>query len=319
MGTAGAMIRSVCMKASPTSPVDPWRVPVEWLSRSEDGRGEPVALIHGFLASNAIWRVDALAEALAGTDAIALPLPGHFPWQLGPRQARSLLAETEELVDLYCMALERVFRHRPVRLVGHSSGGMIALEIARRRPDLVADVFVFGAVGSGTADDSAFLFRRVLKTPVIGRVVCHAALFWWLSGPRNFRSGLRSACAEEADWPFSIDALREDLRRSHRGALRAVGHWIAAREMFAYCKEIKAPTCMLLGTADPVSSPVHQLRLLRALPRAYAVLLRTGHLPIAEKPKAFAQAVSAWLDRVPKGPPASRTRHLAQPVMEGAS
>jgi pimeloyl-ACP methyl ester carboxylesterase len=317
-GTANRIIRSDRMQASPLYSVGPYGVPVEWLSRSDGRHGEPVVLIHGFLASNAIWRVAALGEALRGNDAIALPLPGHYPWRLEPEATRRLLSVTERLVHAYCAALERLFGRRPVRLVGHSSGGMIALEIARRRPDLVADIFVFGAVGSGTADNCARLFRRILKAPVIGPAVCHTALWWWLSGPQNFRSGLRSACAKEADWPFDLDALRHDLRRSHRGALRAVGHWLAARDMFSYCDEIGVPTCVLLGTADPVSSPRHQLRLLRALPRAHAVLLRAGHLPIAEEPTAFARAVSVWLDRGPGGHSTSRIACLSKPFMAWA-
>jgi pimeloyl-ACP methyl ester carboxylesterase len=307
------------MQAPPTSPVDPCQVPVEWLTRSKDGQGDAVALIHGFLASNAIWRVEALGDALADTDAVALPLPGHFPWRLDPEQTRALLADTERLVDAYCKALEGVSGGRPVRLVGHSSGGMIVLEIARRRPDLVTDVFVFGAVGSGMANDCAPVLRRILKMPVIGPTVSHTALFWWLSGPRNFRSGLRSACGEDLDWPLDLDALRHDLNRSHWGALRVVGHWIAGREMFAYCNEIGVPTCVLLGTADPVSSPSHQLRLVRALPRAHAMLLRAGHIPIAEKPAAFAQAVAAWLNRLSRGETASPSHHDRQPAMEAAS
>jgi pimeloyl-ACP methyl ester carboxylesterase len=317
-GTVGVIARSEGMTARCTSPDDLDEVPIEWIARAGVEGGDAVAMVHGFLASNAVWRVDAFREALAGSDAIAMPLPGHAPWTIDAAETGRLLAVTERLVLAYCRALERAFGNRPVRLVGHSSGGMVVLEIARRRPDLVSDVFVFGAVGSGQADDSAPLFRQLLKMPAIGPLICHGALLWWLSGPRNFRAGLRSACGAEVDWPFDLDALRRDLNSSDWGALRAVGHWVAAREMFSYCDEIDAPTCMLLGTADPVSSPTHQLRLLRALPRAYAVVLQAGHLPIAEKPRAFARTVSAWLDRVPQRPPGLAAQSAPGTAMEAA-
>jgi pimeloyl-ACP methyl ester carboxylesterase len=95
------------------------------------------------------------------------------------------------------------------------------------------------------------------------------------------------------------------LRRCNTAVLHALGLWVRRRDLFRTCKQIEVPICVLLCTADPVSPPEHQLRLLRALPQAHAVMLNVGHLPNFERPRAFARAVRSWLDDAwPRSPAA---------------
>jgi pimeloyl-ACP methyl ester carboxylesterase len=95
------------------------------------GEGAPLLLLHGTASSREVWRplLDRLA---AGNDVIAVDLPGH-----GRSPATSLTppewaGEVTELLDH--QDLERV------AVVGHSSGGWTALELAKlgRTKDVLA-------------------------------------------------------------------------------------------------------------------------------------------------------------------------------------
>lgn len=95
---------------------------VEYL---DQGRGEPVVLLHSSGASGAQWR--ALAERLSGRYRVIAPdLYGYgatAPWP--GRGAFSLAREAEIALAMLELADE------PAHLIGHSYGGALALHVAR--------------------------------------------------------------------------------------------------------------------------------------------------------------------------------------------
>ncbi|MEJ2666703.1 MAG: alpha/beta fold hydrolase [Deinococcales bacterium] len=83
------------------------------------GRGSPVALVHGNLASHRYWQ-ELLAGPPAGTELIAMDLPnfgasGPLPEPLSIRAYGEALASFLRALEL-----------PPVTLVGHSLGGAVA-------------------------------------------------------------------------------------------------------------------------------------------------------------------------------------------------
>jgi pimeloyl-ACP methyl ester carboxylesterase len=91
---------------------------------ADDGAGPPVVLIHSSVSGNRQWR--ALTEELRGRyRVLALNLYGYgetAPWPAGEPQT---LAAQAELVLAVCEGLQQ-----PIRLVGHSFGGSVALRAA---------------------------------------------------------------------------------------------------------------------------------------------------------------------------------------------
>jgi pimeloyl-ACP methyl ester carboxylesterase len=87
--------------------------------------------------------------------------PGPFP--------RTTAREADEVV----LALERAGEAGPFLWTGHSFGGLLAANIARRRPDITAgvmlldptppDVLIYGPPNPGLAQMSAGVLSRVLK------------------------------------------------------------------------------------------------------------------------------------------------------------
>jgi pimeloyl-ACP methyl ester carboxylesterase len=94
-------------------------------------------LVHGSWHGGWCWeRVTPLLRA-AGHEVLAPDLPGHGP------HAPPVERPYERYVPFVCDLLDE--QPEPVVLVGHSSGGMIISEAARRRPDRLAALIYLAA------------------------------------------------------------------------------------------------------------------------------------------------------------------------------
>jgi pimeloyl-ACP methyl ester carboxylesterase len=235
-----------------------------------------------------------LAALVSRNDAVALPLPGHHPWDLAPDALAGLL-RGDKLAEAYAEALRITFDGRPVRLIGHSTGALVALEVARLHPELVAGVCVVGALRNGRLLGSRSLLRELACLPVIGAPVFRLMLRCWLSTPRTFRSGLRSAMGTAApDGGMPLEVLR-DLRRSDPRSLHGMALWLRGWRGLLEPDGLDVPVFSIICADDPVVHPAQQLALAQALGRARAVMLPSGHLPMIERPEAFCDALRRWL------------------------
>ena len=91
-----------------------------------EGRGAPALLLHAAASTGEQWRH--LAQRLAGSHSVVVvDLLGEGKSPPVPAGAPILETELALLEERLC-ALEE-----PVALVGHSYGGLLALELARRR------------------------------------------------------------------------------------------------------------------------------------------------------------------------------------------
>jgi pimeloyl-ACP methyl ester carboxylesterase len=94
------------------------------------GSGEPVVLIHGALIAPTFKDMAADA-ALDRFKVIQYSRQGHA----GSSRADGLLPIDKQADD--CAALLRILDAVPAHVVGHSGGGIIAIEVARRHPEAV--------------------------------------------------------------------------------------------------------------------------------------------------------------------------------------
>jgi pimeloyl-ACP methyl ester carboxylesterase len=251
------------------------------------GRGEPLVLVHGLGGAAANWL--GLAPLLLPGRRLLVPeLPGHGGSSALPA-APSLNAYADRLAQLF---EHEQLEHAPA--VGHSLGGAIALRLAIRRPELVSALVLAGAAGisSGTRNARyALTITGVVKpgrkiAPYRGRVARSNLLKrlvfgrWGVSDPPALPPELVEAFlagpARHTDTVSAAKALvRDDLRPD--------------------LDRVRCPALVLWGARDnqlPVADAFDYARRLRARLR---VIADCGHLLIAERPRACADAITDFL------------------------
>lgn len=168
-------------------------------------------------------------------------------------------------------------------LVGHHTGGVIAVELAARHGARVAAL----VLSSTPFTDEAFRQARAQRPPIDAVEAsddgAHLTALWrkrraWY--PRG-RPDLLHA--------FVLDALKvRDVEGGHRA--------VVAYRMEDRVASIRQPTLLIRAPDDPFAS-AHAAEWLKHLPQAQVVGIEGGMVPLPDQlPQAFAQAVLRFLD-----------------------
>jgi pimeloyl-ACP methyl ester carboxylesterase len=235
----------------------------------------PLVLLHGWGASHKCWR-HALTAFSPRRRCIAPDLPG-FGLSRGCRQGGSIEAYADWMdAFLDALGLDRV------ALAGHSMGGTIALRYALKRPERVARLVLANPVVHGATALSAR--TRFLLMPGIRRLA-----FLLLKG-RGFREWLCRdfTCVGPLDPELAADvaAPRFSTCVSTLKSVRDADLRDAARSL-------RVPTLSIGTDLDRVVAPGQHALVEKA---TCAVLEKTGHLPMVERPAAFNRLVAGFLD-----------------------
>ncbi|WP_188316733.1 alpha/beta fold hydrolase [Solihabitans fulvus] len=170
-------------------------------------------------------------------------------------------------------------RHAPVVLVGHSTGGAIAL-LAARTPAVVGLVVSnSGANMRGHGDVDAFLerLRDDWGPPV-----------WQALWQRSLHHPI-DQCIEDAAlaYPATLDpAAVLEVLRSQRDT-----------DLTPLLGQIDVPVLVVHGKWDRARPRDHAEHLVAHLPDAELAVLDAGHSPMVEAPAEFAAAVSGLVAR----------------------
>jgi pimeloyl-ACP methyl ester carboxylesterase len=249
------------------------------------GSGDAVLLVHGLGGAAANWL--ALAPLLLPGRRVIVPeLPGH-----GGSEPLPAAPSLNVYADRLALLLDE-----PAAVVGHSLGGAIALRLAIRHPERVRALVLAGSAGISSGSRRARYsltitgllkpgrriapFRRrvgqsaLLKTIVFGR--------WGASDPPALSAELAEAyLAGPARHTDTVSAARALMRDDPRADL----------------ERVQCPTLLLWGARDhqlPIGDAFEYSRRLRAPLRTIA---DCGHLLIAERPEACADAIGTFLRR----------------------
>ncbi len=253
--------------------------------RSGRGRSAapPLVLLHGFGADKGEWALT--APLLSRTRRLIGPdLLGHGGTD---KPSAGVDYRIRLLADVVVEALERTEDlPRPVDLLGHSLGGAVALDVARRHSRLVRRLVLVDAAG---------LPPRVALDPLA------ASLPFAPSGFSESRRLLASSVG--SPWlSHPLVALAASLykgRRRNRPQLLKLLAAVAAGEDALTpgdLSRIRHPTLVLWGDRDRIFPLATGRRLAAALPFArLEILPRCGHVPPTERPLAFARRVEAFL------------------------
>jgi len=244
-----------------------------------DARADAVLLLHQTPRSWLEYRQvlpllgrrhHAIAMDTAGFgDSAALP---------GPISIERLAQAALQFLD--ALSIERVC------VVGHHTGGVIAVEMAAQQPARVA-----GLVLSSTPFVDDELRRARQDSPPIDAVQmsddgAHLAELW------RRRQAFYPRGRAELLQAFVLDALKlsGDLEEGHRA--------VAAYRMEQRIGALTQPVLLVRAPDDPFASP-HAAALARHLPQASLVDVPGGMVPLPDQlPEAFAGVVEGFLAKL---------------------
>ncbi|WP_024803569.1 alpha/beta fold hydrolase [Nocardia sp. BMG51109] len=248
------------------------------------GDGEPeLVLLHGGAQNAHTW--DTVALAL-GRPLIAVDLPGHGHSDWWPGH----LYTPERMADAVATALDELAPRAAV-VVGMSLGGLTALTLSARRPELVRRLVVVD-VTPGTGD-------RPEKT---------AAIAAFVNGPTDFESFEEILDRTVAHNPGrSVQSLRRGIL--HNARQRDDGRWVWRYDrlrptadgshdfsgLWEDVSAVQAPLLLVRGARSPVVDDADVAELLRRRPHARVeVVDGAGHSVQGDRPLELAGLIGEF-------------------------
>jgi pimeloyl-ACP methyl ester carboxylesterase len=271
--------------------------PARWIGSQETNQN--FVLIHGMVMAPSFWETYAPEVARQG-HSLAYPLPGHHPWHLDrPGQP----PKASEVAHAYAQAIQRDFNGRPATLIGHSTGGFVALLIARDYPELVRSVVLIGAFACGRFEGQERLAARLLRAPHIGPFLFRQFFARWISTPEQFRWG-SIECVYDKNCPWqdeeavnTMEGVRHQLAQARPEDIAACIRFMSQTSILGDLRNINVPVLNIVGANDAIVPPAHQLRVSRLLQRVQTVILRNcGHLPMVEQQMRTDRIISGFID-----------------------
>jgi 2-hydroxy-6-oxonona-2,4-dienedioate hydrolase len=261
----------------------------------ETGDGPPLLLLHGSGPGVTGWRnfrqnLPTLARHFR---CLILEFPGfgvsdptdRHPMVVAPRAVRALLGH---------LGLARV------DVVGNSMGGVVALQLAIRQPDLFRRIVTVGGVGrnlfSPFPAEGLNLLMEFTERP------SRDALVRWLHSmvwdPTLVTEELIEERWTQATDPATLAAARAMYGREAMRARTAMAEASDQPPYWAMLHKVRARTLLTWGRDDRVSPLDMALVPLRSIPDAELhVLPDCGHWAMIEQREAWESVVVAFLTR----------------------
>lgn len=268
----------------------------EHLARADE---PAVVFIHGVLAAVNFWR-DCVPPGFKDNRAwYALSLPAHHPSTVPP-DFHSSQVDGPWFFRVMSGGLQALVPGRPVVVVGHSTGGFCALNLAIHHAPTVSGIVSVAGFHVGKWGG---LEGRLLWLAGLGRwasypfrvaiVLARTSLFV----QRIFASLLAYDRKAYRANPLSsrmLDNIGPNTRQHNPAALFELFNGISRLDIAHQLGSIAVPCYIFTGSHDPVVLPSQSLLMAGAVPGAKLVVFPgVGHLPFVESADACSRALEA--------------------------
>lgn len=256
------------------------------------GDGPPLVLLHGIGRDRGDWSA-VLPRFAECCTVYAIDIEGF-----GQSEAWGPSVSLGSMARMVREALVAAGETRPLRLVGNSMGGAVALRMAADDPAGITALVLISPAGFGS---EAMFGLRLLTVPVLG-----PALLALDSSPAAMRLRGRSVDRTATEWELALAAafrLRQpDVRRRYLQVVHDLGAWSGIREgwrqeVLESLAHAGIPALVLWGDRDTVLPYAHLAAVQTAVPHARTVPLPgLGHMPQLEQPERIVTEVLDFLD-----------------------
>jgi pimeloyl-ACP methyl ester carboxylesterase len=255
----------------------------------QQGSGTPVVMIHGLAASLHDW--DDLIPALTqnGYASYALDLLGHGDSPHPPSRSYRM----EWLYEHFEHWMRSLRLTEPAVLIGHSLGGYIALEYARRvsawtRGLVLVDPFY-------SLSQLPLLLRQTYRHPSLSSMVT-GSLPQWL-----FRMVVDITSVSMGHSNGALHALPEHIRAQTaldyvRTASGVYNIPNTSTDLTEYLHTISVPTLLVWGDRDQTLAPASFQEMMELMPHIIGKSVRAGHVPHQSNAEWFNSQVLEFLE-----------------------
>ncbi len=248
------------------------------------GSGHPVVLIHGFAASNYDWVYLTPQLAEAGYQVIAPDLIGHG----NSSKPKDPTCYTFSILYQYFVDWMETFgEQQNLTLIGHSMGGLIALNYAIQHPDSAQ--------------------RLVLVDPYFNQKQLNSILQLINLKPDWYQKALKMSPRWLIHTLISLDVrglihyddrtrqqIAEDYKRASPQIVYIPG---SIPDISKELLQVKSPTLVIWGTNDATLNPNSFPAIVNSLPNGHGKAIKgVGHQPHLAQPEEFNRLVLEFLN-----------------------
>ena len=259
------------------------------LSYVEQGRGEPVILVHGGMQDYRLW-LPHLKALSTHYRVIAYSRRNHYPGAVSPE------GWPDTAADLHADDLARLvnaLRLDRVHVVAHSSGAHAALFFASAHPELVKSLAVNEPPASGLLSGSPErleVARAFGEKLVRSRDAVRAG---------DLASGVR-LFTDAVSGPGALESRSRNVREmmmANAVAHQADAITIRPRPVFTcdMARKITAPTLISNGDRSPGFFHAVTDQLERCIPNSERATFHASHTVPLEDQRAYDRTIVAWL------------------------
>jgi pimeloyl-ACP methyl ester carboxylesterase len=271
------------------------------LASNEDKPGTPIVFLHGITTSLHFWMPNLPERVKQHVHWYSLSLPGHYPATL-PRGFRRDEVTPQMFARVLTTAIRELVGNQPVALVGHSTGGFAALNIAAQTPEVVKSVLCISGFSKGRWKGLMGFLQKLSRSGSIGILLFKANFRAFMASKRLYGLGCALQAADRQAYFASpvldatIDAMYLDAVKHDLDALVDFFNRIADIDISSLLPRIEAPTLIVTGDRDPVIPYEHARFMAECIPNAeLAILEGAGHMFFAERTDAYHRLLTQWI------------------------
>jgi pimeloyl-ACP methyl ester carboxylesterase len=233
-----------------------------------------VVFLHGAGMDHTAWAQHDRWFAHHGYNVLAPDLPGHG------RSVGALLPSIGEMAE-WTAALLHVSGAKAAKLIGHSMGSLIALELAARHPARVSALVLVGTAAAMTVGPDLLKAAETNSHAAIDMVS-----IWGLGHAAGLGGSLAPGLWMHGGAQRLLERCRDGVLFNDLSACNAYQNAVAA------AATIKVPATLVLGERDMMTPAKAGRALAAVIPHSRTVVLRgAGHMMMAERPDELLAAL----------------------------
>jgi pimeloyl-ACP methyl ester carboxylesterase len=250
---------------------------------SDQGTGDPVVLLHGYLESIEIW--EGFADELAsGYRVICVDLPGH-----GKSGVYSAVETMAIMADAVKHVLDFLGIGRTV-IIGHSMGGYAVLAFEDIYPEVTVGFGLFHSHGLADTEDKKANRDREISLVKLGR----KNQFISVNISNAFAADNLVRLADKVEWARQIALATPD-----KGIIHALEGMKARPDRRDVLKNSTDPLLVIAGKKDNyIPYDVYEQHFKLAPDTDVVILENSGHMGFVEEKEKSIEGVRKFLDKV---------------------